>query len=56
MSPGGTEETSKKRQYSRFMGQDFNPGPPKYEAEVLTTQPQHLVMEIWKFFFSVDVF
>jgi hypothetical protein len=31
-------------QDSQFPGRDLNPGPPEYEAGVLTTHPRHLVL------------
>jgi hypothetical protein len=34
-------------QDSRSLGRDFNPGPPKYVAGMLTTRPQHLVNRIF---------
>jgi hypothetical protein len=37
----GTEENHKNlSQDSRFLGKDLNLGPPEYEVEILTTQPQ----------------
>jgi hypothetical protein len=37
-----TEETMKNlSQDSWSQGRDLNPGPPKYEAGVLTTRPRH---------------
>jgi hypothetical protein len=41
--PGGTEENHEHRQYSRSLGGDLKPGPPEYEAGVLTTQPRRSV-------------
>jgi hypothetical protein len=35
--------TNNLRQNSRYPGRVLNPGPSEYEAEVLTTQPQHSV-------------
>jgi hypothetical protein len=31
-------------QHRRSQGQDLNPGPPEYEAGLLTTQPRRLVV------------
>jgi hypothetical protein len=39
-SPGGTDETHEKPQDIRSPGSDFNPGPPEYEAGMLTTRPR----------------
>jgi hypothetical protein len=44
--PGGTEENHKNlSQNSWSLGQDLNQEPPEYEAGVLTTRPQHLVLQ-----------
>jgi hypothetical protein len=41
---GGTEKTTKNRSLdSLSSGRDLNPGPPEYEAEVLTSQPRRSV-------------
>jgi hypothetical protein len=38
----GLRKTTKNlSQDSQSLGQDLNPGPPKYNAGVLTTQPRH---------------
>jgi hypothetical protein len=38
--PGGTEENHENlSQNSQSPGRDLNPGPPKYEAGVLTRRP-----------------
>jgi hypothetical protein len=40
----GTEENNENlNQDSRFPGRDLNPGPPEYEAAVLTIRPIRLV-------------
>jgi hypothetical protein len=36
---GGTEEVHKEPQDNWSVPRDLNPGPPEYEAGVLTTQP-----------------
>jgi hypothetical protein len=44
-SPGGTQENHEKLSHdSRFLGQDFNLGPSKYEAEVSSSQARHSFM------------
>jgi hypothetical protein len=42
-SPWGTEENHENPQDSRSPGRDFNPGPPDYEAGVLTNRPRRSV-------------
>jgi hypothetical protein len=38
----GLRKTTKKlSQDSRYPDRDLNPGPPKYDAEMLTTRPRH---------------
>jgi hypothetical protein len=40
MLSGGIEEDDENfSQYSQFLGRNFNPGRPEYEAELLTTRP-----------------
>jgi hypothetical protein len=45
--PGGTEENHEKTfsHDSQSPGWDLNPGPPEYEAGVLTSRPWHSVSE-----------
>jgi hypothetical protein len=38
-----TEENHEKPQGSRSLGRNLNPGPPEYEAGVLTTRPRRSV-------------
>jgi hypothetical protein len=39
--PGGTKENHENlSQDSQSLGRDLNPGPPEYEADVLTDWPQ----------------
>jgi hypothetical protein len=38
---GGTKETRKKNSGRPVSNRDLNPGPPEYEAGVLTTRPRH---------------
>jgi hypothetical protein len=40
---GLRKRTGNLNQDSRSPGPDLNPGPPEYEAGVLTTRPQRLV-------------
>jgi hypothetical protein len=41
---GGTEENHENlNQDSQSPGRDLNPGPPEYEAEMLTTRPLRMV-------------
>jgi hypothetical protein len=45
--PGDTEENHKNlSQNTQSPGRHFSPGPPKYEAEVLTTRSNHSVTVI----------
>jgi hypothetical protein len=44
----GLRKTTKSCQDSQSLDQDLNLGPPKYEAEVLTTQPRCLVSKSYK--------
>jgi hypothetical protein len=45
--PGGTEENHEKiSQDIRSPGSDLNPGPPEYEAGVLTTRPRRSVSTV----------
>jgi hypothetical protein len=41
------ETTQHFSQYSRFPGRHLNPGPPEYEAGVLTTRPRRSVSLPW---------
>jgi K+-transporting ATPase c subunit len=38
---GRTKRNHEKHQDGRSQGRDLNPGPPEYEAGVLTTRPRH---------------
>jgi hypothetical protein len=41
--PGGTEKNQNVSQHSLSPGRNLNPGPPEYEAGVLTTRPRRSV-------------
>jgi hypothetical protein len=43
---GGTEENHEKPHNSRSPGRDSNPGPPEYEAGVLTTRSRLSVEQL----------
>jgi hypothetical protein len=55
--PGRTEVNRKLSQVSRSLSRDSNPGPPKYEAELLMTQSQELVSTpyIWMLKFKLQI-
>jgi hypothetical protein len=47
--PGGIKETHENLgQDSQSLSSDSKLGPPKYETEVLTTQPQRLLERTYK--------
>jgi hypothetical protein len=52
--PGGTEESHKLSQDNRSAGWDLNPGPPEYEAGVLTARPWCWVVT-WKLDIYVEM-
>jgi hypothetical protein len=38
------EKTLKTRQDSRFSGQGFHPGPPEYDAGIMTTRSRYPIL------------
>jgi hypothetical protein len=47
--PGRTEGKLRKSwQDTRCLGRDFNPGPPEYEAGIVTTRPRRSVSKVQK--------
>jgi hypothetical protein len=43
---GLRKKTKNLSQFIRSPGRDLNPGPPEYEAEVLTTRPRRSMADI----------
>jgi hypothetical protein len=51
-----SDELERTWKENRSLGSDLNLGPPKYEAEVLTSRPQRPVVKVLKVHANINDF